>query len=566
MTKRREILDRPLFEVFPDNPDDPRATGVTTLRSSLERVLRQRVPDAMAVQKYDIRRPDGTFEERHWSPLNSPVLGEDGEVAAIIHRVNDVTEFVRLQQQTTEREREASALKVQAEKMEAEIYQRAQQLQQANVQLREQNEKLRQMASELAVARELRRSQHLFQAILDGGAAAVSVKDLEGRFLLVNERFQAMAGKSRDELVGGRESEIYGREASEGLEERDRAVVAGGVPIESEEEVLVDGKRHTFRVLDFPLFDLDGRAYAVCRISTDVTAAKRLEAQLRQSQKMDAIGQLAGGVAHDFNNLITTILGYSRLIGGSLGAHPDPQLRDSVQEIQKAGERAAALTRQLLAFSRNQALTPRAVELNAIVQGIEPMLRRLIGEDIHLVTTLRQDSGRILIDPGQLEQVIINLAVNARDAMPAGGTLCLETNRVELDDAYVRQHALARSGCFVLLAVSDTGHGMDRETQTHIFEPFFTTKEVGRGTGLGLSTVYGIVHQSGGWIEVYSEVDQGTIFRVLLPIYSGADAALPESAAQPETVRRPATVLVVEDDPALSKLTRLLLTAAGFEA
>ncbi|HVR08686.1 MAG TPA: PAS domain-containing protein [Thermoanaerobaculia bacterium] len=573
MTRRPEILGRGIFEAFPDNPDDPGATGVSNLRASLERVVAQGVPDAMAVQKYDVRRPGadgGEFEVRHWSPVNTPVFSDTGELVSIIHRVEDVTDFIRLSEAGREQERETAELRQQAQQMEGEIYRRAQQLQRVNAELRaaneelgRQNEQLRELGSELAVARELRRSQELVQAIVDGAAAEVYVQDGDGRFLLVNRRFEARLGRPREAVIGRRDEELYPAEASARRRARHREVLAAVAPRKFEEEVGVGPRRQTYLVVEFPLLDLAGQPYAVCGIATDVSAGKRLEAQLRQSQKMEAIGQLAGGVAHDFNNLITAILGYSRLAADRLGGQPE--LGSYVGQVVRAGERAAALTQQLLAFSRNQALRPQVVEMNAVVAAVETLLRRLIGEDIELVTALDPDCGRTLADPGQLEQAIVNLAVNGRDAMAGGGTLSLATANVELDAFYSSRHADARPGPHVVLAVSDTGHGMDAETRSHIFEPFFTTKEVGRGTGLGLATVYGIVRQGGGHVEVYSEPGQGAVFKLYFPRVGVEEASAAADGEAPAMLPRGAeTVLLVEDDELLRDFLRLLLEQAGY--
>ncbi len=296
----------------------------------------------------------------------------------------------------------------------------------------------------------------------------------------------------------------------------------------------------------------------------DVTERRALEQQLRQSQKMEAIGRLAGGIAHDFNNLLMVISGYSEFLLERLG--PDPALRGPAKEISAAAERATSLTRQLLAFSRKQMLTPKVLDLNAVITENLKMLTRLIGEDIDLVMIPGSELGAVKADPGQIEQVILNLAVNARDAMPRGGKLTIETANVTLDEAYARVHAPVQPGDYTMLAITDTGVGMDTETQTRIFEPFFTTKGT-KGTGLGLSTVYGIVKQSGGYIWVYSEPGKGTSFKIYMPHVTAEEvAAVEQPAITPvtalETPRE--TILVVEDEVNLRRLTRQFLDNQGY--
>jgi signal transduction histidine kinase/ActR/RegA family two-component response regulator len=430
MTERSRILGRALFDVFPDNPDDPQATGVANLRASLERVLAFGRADAMAVQKYDIRRPEsegGGFEERFWSPLNSPVFGEHGEIRYIIHRVEDVTEFVRLRSRTVS--------------MEAEIFQRAQELQTSN-------QELRSLQAEL------------------------------------------------EQRVEARTAEL-----------------------------------------------------------------RRAEAQLRHSQKMEAIGRMSGAIAHDFNNLLSVILSYSTLLVRDL--RPIDPMREDIESIRKAGERAAELTRQLLAFSRQQVLAPRVLSLNETVQETERMLRRLLGADIELVTRCQRDLSKVRVDPGQMDQVVMNLALNARDAMPDGGKLTIETSDVVLDESYAAQHHGVTPGPHVLLAVSDTGIGMDVETQGRIFEPFFTTKPPGKGTGLGLSTVFGIIQQSGGNIWVYSELGTGTTIKIYLPRAEGSEDE-PEEFAPPPTLHGKETILLVEDQDEVRRVATTILRNYGY--
>jgi PAS domain S-box-containing protein len=319
------------------------------------------------------------------------------------------------------------------------------------------------------------------------------------------------------------------------------------------------------------VFDQSGQPVRVDGVATDITERKRAEAekeqleeQLRASQKMESIGSLAGGIAHDFNNLLSVILSYTDFaMAEAVAGGP---LVNDLMEVKKAADRAVALTRQLLAFGRKQVLQPVPLDLNEVVAGVEKMLRRILGEDVDLVRRLAPDLGLISADPGQLEQVLMNLVVNARDAMPGGGELTIETANVEIDGEYAACHLTVTSGRYVLLAVTDTGCGMDGQTKARLFEPFFTTKEKGKGTGLGLSTVYGIVKQSGGDIWVYSEPGQGTTFKIYLPRELSATTA---TALKPSTVpkrsRGTETILVVEDEEALRKVVLRTLDGAGYK-
>ncbi|KKM81450.1 hypothetical protein LCGC14_1329730 [marine sediment metagenome] len=295
----------------------------------------------------------------------------------------------------------------------------------------------------------------------------------------------------------------------------------------------------------------------------DITEQKNLEAQLLQSQKMEAIGKLSGGVAHDFNNLLTSITGNAELL--SMKLQKDSPLKEYVTEISKASDRAASLTRQLLAFSRKQVLQPKVMSLNGAILDMEKMLRRLIGEDIDLKTTLSDELGNVEADPGQVEQVILNLCVNARDAMPQGGKITIETANVELDESYTRTHRTVIPGPYVMMAISDDGSGMDKETQSRIFDPFFTTKERGKGTGLGLSTVYGIVKQSEGNIWLYSEPGQGTTFKIYLPRVEKLVEKIVKTKEPVKSLTGTETVLVVEDDGMVRKLAHKVLKDYGYK-
>lgn len=328
------------------------------------------------------------------------------------------------------------------------------------------------------------------------------------------------------------------------------------------DNITKDGRLISCEWYNTPLLDESGRVFGVASLVQDVTERVALEERLRQSQKMEAVGRLAGGVAHDFNNLLTVILGYSQILADSVPA--GSRMADSTAQIKSAAERAAGITRQLLAFSRKTVLRPRVINLNDILLNLDSLLRRLIGEDIEVLSIPANDLGAVRGDPGQIEQVIMNLALNSRDAMPRGGKLTLETANVSLDQSYAREHEPLVPGRYVMLAVSDTGCGMSAETQARIFEPFYTTKEVGKGTGLGLSMVYGIVKQSGGYIWAYSEPNRGTTFKIYLPrVDQPAEASAGEKHTKP-VQRGTETILLVEDDPQLRQLSSSVLAHCGY--
>jgi PAS domain S-box-containing protein len=415
---------------------------------------------------------------------------------------------------------------------------------------------------------QVRQSESRLRAILDSVQEGIYGIDLDGRCLFMNKAGAALLGYGADELVGRSMHQAIHHSRENGtaypiencpIHSASRTVQA----VRSENEGLWkrDGTALAVICQTMPLRDGAGALLGAVISFADISERKRLEEQLRQSQKMEAVGRLAGGIAHDFNNLLTAVLGYSSLLVQSLD--PSDARHADARTIQKAGERATALTRQLLAISRRQVLEPKVLDLNALVANLDQMLRRLIREDIVLLTVLDPALGRVRADQSQIEQVMMNLALNARDAMPEGGRLTIETADVELDEVYCRTHAEVSPGPHVMLAVSDTGVGMDAATLARCFEPFFTTKPVGQGTGLGLATVYGIVKQSGGSIWVYSEPGHGTTFKVYLPRVAG-DVSAVEIPTRPVQSEHPAvTILLVEDDEAVRQFARRSLAAAG---
>ena len=536
----------------------------------------------------------------------------------------------------------------------------------------------------------LQDSDKKFQALLDNSPNMIFLKDVEGRYLLVNKEFERALKVRQEQIRGKKDEEVFPREQAIAFRANDLQVLKIGIPVEFEEVARQEDGLHTSIVHKFPLFDASGKIYATGGIVTDISERKRaeedlrhreeehrrlienvpevvwkadergkvffiseeiervfgysvtevyqqgerlwfgrmhpedrervqeaystlfnedrpfdveyriqhrdgrwmwwhdragsvagglgervaegllsditqrkeIEQQVRQRLKMEAIGKLAGGLAHDFNNLVMVIKGNSEILSSVVG--PNEAQRRNIEQIGKAADRAASLTRQLLAFSRMQVLQPRVLDLNAIVAEMGKMLPRLISESIEFVFAPDSTLGRVKADSGQLEQVILNLAVNARDAMPQGGKLVIETKNFNMDEESASRHQPAKPGQYVLLTVSDTGHGMDAETQSHIFEPFFTTKSQGKGTGLGLATVYGIVKQSGGFIWVYSEPGQGTTFKIYLP---RVDEPLESTVPNQEkivTVGGTETLLLVEDEEPVRELMRAFLQKNGY--
>jgi two-component system cell cycle sensor histidine kinase/response regulator CckA len=407
----------------------------------------------------------------------------------------------------------------------------------------------------------LRASEEQYRALFDQSPFAKFLYE-QGtlRFLAVNDTAVRNYGYSRAEFLRMTVENIRARENLAGPRARLGATDPGTPNVTPRKHVKKDGGLIDVEVTGHEL--VLGATPCCIAVALDVTERNRMEERIRQAQKMEAIGNLAGGVAHDFNNLLSIILSYSQMLAAELSAD-DPK-RDDLDEISKAAERAAALTRQLLAFSRQQILQPRILDLNAVIGGVTKMLRRLVGEDVELCVVSGAALGTVNADPGQIEQVLMNLVVNARDAMPDGGKLTIETSNVELDSAYGAIHTSVEPGAYVMLSVTDTGIGMDGATRERIFEPFFTTKEKGKGTGLGLSTVFGIVRQTGGSIEVSSEIGEGTTIKVYLPQADPACEASPEAARDVQTRGGSETILLVEDEEQVRALTRTILERHGY--
>jgi PAS domain S-box-containing protein len=390
----------------------------------------------------------------------------------------------------------------------------------------------------------------------------VAIADLTGNLTYVNQAFLRIWGYDDPAQVLGRPAVSFWSSS-----EKAQAVVTALLTTGRWTGELVatrtDGAERTLLVQASTFSDAHGQAAGLLASFVDVTEERRLQAQLLQSQKLESVGRLAGGVAHDFNNLLTVIRGYLELSLQSL--REDNPLVDYLTEVDRAADSAAGLTQQLLAFSRKQIIAPQVLDLNDVVQRVDAMLQRLLGEHIALEVHPGADLWRVRFDPGQAEQILVNLAVNARDAMPDGGRLTIETSNVRLDSAYAETHPDAHPGEYVLLAVSDTGEGMSSETRAHAFEPFFTTKQPGHGTGLGLAMIHGAVSQNGGRVEVYSELGHGTSFKIYLPRTVGTIASTDEPALRTSPAGRE-TILVAEDDERVRMLTVRLLSRLGYRA
>jgi two-component system, cell cycle sensor histidine kinase and response regulator CckA len=396
--------------------------------------------------------------------------------------------------------------------------------------------------------------------LFDSAHDALMIFSPEDEIILdVNKRACELYGFSKSEFIGMSLASIT-KDVARGKEHIKQTIETEGLHSFETVQRRKDGSE-IYLETNGALVDYKGRK-ALLSINRDITERKLLEEQFRQSQKMEAVGRLAGGIAHDFNNLLTAIIGYSQLALRSIDR--DNALRNHFEEIEKAGKRATTLTNKLLAFSRKQVIQPRVMNLNHAISDIEKMLARLIGEDIEITLFLHDRLWLVKADLGQVEQILVNLAVNARDAMPQGGKLIIETMNASLDETYARQHLGVEAGDYTMLAVSDTGIGMDAKTLSHIFEPFFTTKEAGKGTGLGLSTIYGIVKQNLGHIWVYSEPGHGTTFKVYIPRVSDGVEAV-EQTEPMDVIKGKETILVVEDELAVRNLVCQILIAKGYK-
>ena len=407
----------------------------------------------------------------------------------------------------------------------------------------------------------LRSNRHLLEAVVEGTTEVIYIRDLQGKYLLANRAARRLLGSEDLDVIGRTNDEFFSPLSAMAAREHDLEIIRSNMDADLEQTVDIGGRQHIMLARKSPYRDAAGNPIGVLGIAMDVTERRKMEEELRRSQRMESIGTLAAGVAHDFNNLITVIKGYSQLVMEDPSA---PSARPQLQEIDAAANKAESLTRQLLAFSRQQVMQPRITNLNVIMNGIEKMLRRLIGSDIDFKVLPASTLQSVRVDPGQIEQLIMNLAANARDAMPQGGKLTIATTNTRFEADSDRDGFSAPPGPYVMLSVSDTGMGMDETTQARMFEPFFTTKPTGKGTGLGLSTVYGIAKQSSGYIKVQSAPGKGTTFQIFFPAVGQPAEPHPVVQQPQQSSRGSETVLVVEDEPKIADVVATTLTRRGY--
>ncbi len=559
MRNRDQILGRGIFDVFPDDPENSSAPGVGNLRDSLERVVELRRQDAMAIQKYVIRRPaseGGGFDERYWSPLNTPVLDANGNLAWIIHEVEDATKLMQFQSDETARGKLMLGQQLTIKQLHA-----------TNRTL------LKRIARNVRLGRQVSEGISELQSTEEGFRLLVeSVKDYaiflldpSGNVASWNVGAERIKGYQAEEIIGQHMSRFYPKEdVASGKPQRELQVaLAEGRYEEEGLRVRKDGSMFRAAVAITALRDRSGRHVGFAKVTRGVSARESAKEQLYQAQKMEAVGQLTGGIAHDFNNLLAIMVGNLDLLTERLEG--DVTGRDFAEVALSAGLRGAELARKLLAFSRKQALETKAVDVNDLVRDMIEILRRSLGEGIEIEVRTADDLWAADTDPAQLESALVNLAINARDAMPDGGHLTVETANSHLDEQYASKNLGVTPGAYVMLAVTDTGTGIPPEQLDRVIEPFFTTKEIGKGTGLGLSMIYGFATQSGGHLKIYSEVGHGTSVRLYLPrSKTGPETAMSPTSQVAEPAAAGELILVVDDNADVRNMVVAQLATLGY--
>jgi two-component system cell cycle sensor histidine kinase/response regulator CckA len=572
MTERGQILNRGIFEIFPDNPDDAGATGVRNLHASLRTVLHTRAADTMAVQKYDIRRPEsegGGFEERFWSPLNVPVFDDDRNVRWIIHRVEDVTEFIRLKEKEAEQARFTERLLLRTEQMESEVFLRAQEVQDANRRLHRANEQLARLREHdsMLARTAIERSERRYRTLVSASSSIVWTRNPAGFFAEPQLSWNAFTGQNDEQSSGwGWLDAIHPADRDRVREHWARIIVTGAT---SDLEARI-WKAETnswchFSERAVAVTSPDGSVQEWIGAITDIDERRRLEGQLRHTAKLESLGILAGGIAHDFNNLLSGILGNASQALEVMTPR-NPADRAILVDIVAAAERAAHLTRQMLAYSGKGAFEVRDIDLSELVRGISALVQSSVPRNVHLRLELGDRLPFIEADPGQIQQVVMNLIINGAEAIPEGanGSVVVSTTVQHVDEGYAANFDTTYSlkqGVYVSLEVHDNGSGMTEEVKRKIFDPFFTTKVHGRG--LGLSAVLGIVRGHRGALRVYSQTGDGTTFKVLFPAKErGADFA--PAADNVSLTSKAGLVLVIDDEDLVCNAMKSILERRGF--
>jgi len=531
----------------------------------------------------EVARRRGRFEDQGWRVRkDGSLIWAHVVITALHNEQHELVGFAKVTQDLTERRTRMEQALADARRIATETANRVaaearvrdlaalnEALQDQAIQLEAQALQLEKQATELEAqtsalqdqAAELEKANHTLHGLIDGSPLAIAAVDPEGNVLSWNAAAERMFGWTEEEVLAQSLPNVPDDRLEESAAFRQRLLAGQSFSDLVTTRQRKDGTRIEVSLSTAPLRDVSDAAVGVIFMYSEVTERRHLEEQLRQAQKMEAVGQLAGGIAHDFNNILAVIMSYGDLMLGELGE--DAPMSADVREVTAAAARAAGLTRQLLAFSRRQVLQPHVVQLNVLIRNLEKMLRRLLRESIELTTTMEPGLGYVYADAGQIEQVLVNLVVNARDAIAFAGEISIATSNVQIDAEYGRLHAGAPPGAYVVVSVSDTGCGMTPDIQERIFEPFFTTKERDRGTGLGLSTVYGIIKQSGGYVWCYSEPGKGTTFKVYLPRVESADDPTPTPAPSPAP-RGSATILLVEDESPVRLVASRILRQSGY--
>jgi PAS domain S-box-containing protein len=572
MTERTRILGRGLFQVFPDDPQAEEPTGVRNLHASLRNVIRTRKADAMAIQRYDVRSPEeqgGIFEQRYWSPVNTPVLDSAGKILCIIHRVEDLTQFVLLREKKNQQEHATRSLSVRLDEIEGELFLRAQQLQDANARLRQTNselELLRDRDSDQSRAA-LAKSERRYRTLLSATSAIVWTRNAFGEFVEPQPSWEEFTGQTWEHYRGWGWVDAIHPEDRHAVRNRWRQVARTGQMFEVEARIWKASRNGYcyFIGRGAPVWKADGTIEEWTGTVTDIDDRKRLEVQLRHTAKLESLGVLTGGIAHDFNNLLTGILGNA---SQALEIFSSARAEDLavLNNIMEAAERAAHLTRQMLAYSGKGSFELKNVDLSDLVRSISALIRSSVPKYVHLRLDLQDRLPSVEVDPGQMQQVVMNLIINGAEAIPQdeNGSVSVVTSSLDVDFEYARNFDpdfILQSGPYVSLEVHDSGIGMSEETRRKIFDPFFTTKVHGRG--LGLSAVTGIIRGHKGGLRVYSELGRGTTFRVLLPASAGTASrpVVNQPVAQP---MRAGTVLVIDDEELIGRTIRSGLERNGY--